>query len=286
MQRVVLGVLIGLLWTPLVFAADGVLILAHGGSARWNRTVQELVQQAHLEEPTEIVFGMGMHAAEVHKLQQAVERLERRGVDRLIAVPLLISSASEVMRQYEYLLGLQAHGPWEAHAHHVTVHVPVVMTQPLNDDPIVGEILLERALALSTHPEQESVVIVAHGPNDDADNERWLAAMKRLAGQIQQQGRFRMVIPVTMRDDARRPIRDAATRRLREIVAQQSQQGRTLVVPLLLAGGGVEAKIPKRLSGLRFIYRGQALLPHPKLAQWLAQRVHAADEPVVQTSRL
>ena len=63
---------------------------------------------------------------------------------------------------------------------------------------------------------------------------------------------------------------------MREMVREQSKMGRTLVIPLLLASGGVEAKIPQRLKGLAYEYRGEALLPHPKLAEWIAGRVNAA----------
>ncbi len=254
----------------------GVLVLAHGGTARWNHAVQDTVADARLPYPTQIAFGMGMHPGEAQQLQQAVDALERQGVSRIIAVPLLISSASEVMRQYQYLLGLQDHGPWEAHVRPVTHRVPVTLTDPLDDDPAVADVLVERAAALSRNPAEETVVLIAHGPNSDEDNARWLAVMERLAQQVRTEGRFRSVIPMTMRDDAPQPVQAEATRRMRQVIQEESRAGRALVVPLLLASGGVEAKIPQRLHGLHYAYAGQALLPHPKLAQWIAGRVHAA----------
>ena len=258
----------------------GVLILAHGGSGRWNQAVQQTVAEAQLTYPTQIAFGMGMHPQEVQDLQRAVKALERRRVSRIVVVPLLISSASEVMRQFQYLLGLRDHGPWEAQAKPIERHVPVVMTGPLDDDPVVAEVLLERASNLSQAPAEESVILVAHGPTSDEDNLQWLAVMDRLARRVKELGHFRAVIPVTMRDDAPQPVQEEATRRMRALVRLQSERGRTLVIPLLLANGGIETKIPKRLEGLRYVYQGQALLPHPKLAQWIANRVRsAADSP-------
>ena len=277
----------GLLPTAYLCAADvGVLVLAHGGSAQWNQTVNATVAQAQLDAPTEVAFGMGMHEPEVAAIQGAVDALAARGVSRIVAIPLLISSSSEVLRQYQYLLGLREHGPWEEHAKPVTIRVPLVMAQPLDDDPIVADILLERALELSTHPDEETVVVVAHGPNEDADNAQWLAVMGRLSQQVQAKGHFRAVIPATLRDDAPTPVREAATRSLRRLVAQQNHQGRTLIVPLLLASGGIEAKISKRLKGLRYVYEGHTLLPHPKLAQWIAQRVRQAPAPVAKVGQL
>ncbi len=249
------------------------LVLAHGGSPEWNRLVEETVAQAGLAAPTEIAFGMGMHAGEVAAVQRAVAQLESKGVSRIIAVPLLVSSNSEVMRQFEYLLGLRERGSWEKHAHPVALQVPVTMTQALDDDPVVTEILAERAQAISRHPGEETLVLVAHGPTSDEDNDRWLAAMRRVADGVKAQGGYRTVIAVTMRDDAPEPVVDQATRELRALV--EAAGGEALVVPLLLARGGIESKIPKRLAGLTYRYRGETLLPHLKLSQWIATQVLA-----------
>ena len=251
---------------PVWAGEVGVLVLAHGGSAQWNQLVQDTVTEAHLSHPTAIAFGMGMEPREVQQLQEAVDQLEQQHVERIIAIPLLVSSSSEVARQLQYLLGLRAHGPWEQHARPVVLHVPVVMTSPLDDHPLVADILLERAQALSRVPAEENVILIAHGPNEDADNAAWLQMMGHLGERIQQQGHFRAVIPVTMRDDAPPAVRDAVTSQIRDVIQQYSQHGRALVVPLLIASGGIETKIPERLAGLSYAYQGTALLPHPKIA--------------------
>ena len=257
----------------------GVLVLAHGGSAQWNRTVERTVAEANLGSPTEIAFGMGMHPEEVEGFQAAVDRLQGRGVSRIVIVPLLVSSTSEVMRQFQYLFGLRDHGSWETGVKPLARRVPIAMAGALDDDPLVAEVLLERALELSRTPEREAVILVAHGPTAEEDNARWLDAMGRLAERIRQQGRFRLVIPVTLRDDAPKPVRDQATRAMRELVQQQAEEGAVLVVPLLLAGGGIEGKIPQRLRGLHYLYRGRTLLPDPRLSRWLAEQVRVACLP-------
>lgn len=256
-------------------AEIGVLVLAHGGTAEWNRLVEQAVAQAKLTQPTAVAFGMGMHPSEVQEIQRGVRKLEERGVSRIVVVPLLISSASEMMRQFQFLLGLRPDGPWAANVKPVDHHAAFVLTPPLDDDPIVSGILLDRALELSQTPSAEAVVLIAHGPVSDEDNAQWLAVMDRLAGRLQRQGHFRAVVPVTMRDDAPKAAQDRATEEMRRVVLEQSRQGRTLVVPLLLATGGIEVKIPLRLKGLTYVYRGRTLLPHPKLAEWIVARVRA-----------
>lgn len=251
----------------------GILVLAHGGSEQWNRVVESTVAQAQLAHPTQIVFGMGMHAHEVQALQRAVDQLEQRGVTRIVVVPLLVSSASEVMRQFQYLLGLRAEGPW-GKMKPVTLHTSLLMTGTLFDDPaVVALVLQERALELSRNAQEETVLLIAHGPNEEEENQQWLNVMASLAQHLQRHGGFRSVIPITMRDDAPKPIQEAATRQMRDLVRQHSRQGRVLVVPVLLAPGGIEAKIPQRLKGLTYTYSGRTLLPHPRLAQWMGQQV-------------
>ena len=44
-----------------------------------------------------------------------------------------------------------------------------------------------------------------------------------------------------------------------------------LVVPVLIAPGGIEAGILERLAGLKFRYRGHMVGPDPRLADWVAR---------------
>ena len=264
---------------PLTFAQTaprsprvGALIIAHGGNNRWNGLVRKAVSQARLEVPVQVAFGMGMDHAEGRAFQDAVNRLQRKGIERLVVVPLLVSSHSEVFRQYAYLFKVQAVGEWDEVAP-LQVKVPVVMGQALDDDALVAEILLERAARLSRAPSEETVVLVGHGPVADEEALRWLEAMGRLGEAVKRQGGFDSVLSALLRDDAPAPIKEEASRRLREAVHQAGEQRRVLVVPLLIASGGIEQKIPKLLSGLPYAYDGEALLPHPKLSQWIARQV-------------
>jgi sirohydrochlorin ferrochelatase len=255
----------------------GVLVVAHGGNNRWNGLVRKAVTHARLEVPVQVVFGMGMHEEEGRAFQDAVNRLQRKGVERLAVVPLLVSSHSEVFRQYEYLFRLRAEGEWND-IKPLQVQVPVVMGPALDEDPVVADILVERALALSRAPAEETVILVAHGPVSDADAARWLEVMGRVGEEVKQRGAFAAVLSALLRDDAPAAIKEEASRQLRETVRSVSRQSRVLVVPLLVASGGIEHKIPKLLSGLPYAYDGEALLPHPKLSQWIARQAEALSK--------
>lgn len=86
--------------------AMGVLVMAHGGGDKWNAAVENAVARLRDAYPIEIAFGMAHRPA----LQDAVTRLEARGVERIAVVRLFISGAS-FLHQTEYVLGMRADPP-------------------------------------------------------------------------------------------------------------------------------------------------------------------------------
>ena len=290
-------VLLGLLVARTSSAEPGILLLAHGGSAEWNGRVTELATKVNATRATEIAFGMATRA----NIQGAVDKLVARGVTEIVAVPLFVSSWSSVIRSTEYLLGLRKEAPaalaiyakmnhapaggstagTAGHDHvgdssaadgttPVKSPVPVRMSSALNDHPIVIDILVSRARAISRDRGKEALVIVAHGPNDEEDNRRWLADMGSLAAGIQRTERFASLEYLTLRDDAEKPVRDAATARLRGIVQRELSAGRrVLIVPLLISFGGIERGLRERLDGLSYTMANAALMPDDCLAAWV-----------------
>ena len=275
-------------------AEPGIVLLAHGGSADWNTRVAELATKVNASRPTEVAFGMATRAT----IQSAIDKLVARGVTEIVAVPLFVSSWSTVITSTEYLLGLRAEAPaalasfakmshapagtagsaaagHEAHAAAdgttpVKSPVPVRMTAALNDHPIVAEILASRARAISREPAKEALIVVAHGPNDEDDNRRWLADMASLVGRIKQTASFAAFEYLTLRDDAPRPVRDAATAALRGIMQRELAAGRRiLIVPLLISFGGIERGLRERLEGLPYTMAEAALVPDDRLAKWV-----------------
>lgn len=284
------------------YADPGILLLAHGGSAEWNARVTDLAAQANTRKPTEVAFGMATRAT----IQAAIDRLVARGVTEIVAVPLFVSSWSSVITSTEYLLGQRADPPaalatyakmnhaqpgaaatsGSASAGHdghntatggttpVTSPVPIRMTRALNDHPIVAEILASRARSISQHPTEEALVIVAHGPNEDEDNRRWLADMASLTDRIRRTERFVSIDYLTLRDDAPKPVRDQATADLRDVLLKRSREGRrVLIVPLLISFGGIDRGLRERLEGLTYAMADAALMPDDWLVTWVLAMV-------------
>ena len=298
MSRTIFLVAFAVLLTSRVSAAEsGILLMAHGGSAEWNGRVTELAAKINATKPTEVAFGMATRAT----LQSGIDKLVARGATEIIAVPLFVSSWSSVITSTEYLLGLRAEAPAAlasyarmnhspapssggaaAHDNHtdhsaatdattpVKSPVPIRMTAALNEHPIVADILASRARTITRDASKEALVIVAHGPNDEDDNRRWLADMRSLVGRIKQTEPFASLDYVTLRDDAPKAVRDAATAQLRGIVERELAAGRrVLIVPLLISFGGIERGLRERLAGLSYSIPENALMPDDRIATWV-----------------
>ena len=274
---------------PLVAQTEGILLLAHGGGKSWNEEVRKLAAGLNATTPVEVAFGM----ARKQTIQDAIDRLSERNVDGIVAVPLFISSHSSVIRATEYLLGTREEAPPELEVfarmgHHgadthadthkadsdpttpVETAIPIRMTPALDRHPLVADILISLAEAVSQNPEEEVVIIVAHGPVSDEENDRWLENMGVLAELMRQETRFFRIEYLTVRDDAPEPVRSQATVDLRAVVERATDEGTdVLIVPLLLSYGGIEKGIYKRLEGLPYRMSPQALLPDDRLGQWV-----------------
>jgi sirohydrochlorin ferrochelatase len=277
-------------------ATTGVLLLAHGGQPQWNERVAAVAASVDQSQPTEVAFGMATRA----NIQSAIDKLTARGVTEIVAVPLFVSSYSSVITSTEYLLGLRKEAPKdlaifakmkheshgapaaEDHSHHgkpaadpaspVDTKLPIRMTPALNRHPLIGAIAADRARSVSTAPDKEAVILVAHGPVPDDDNRRWLADMAVLADSVKASAPYASVDYMTVRDDAGPAMREAATKELRDKVQAQIAQGRrVLVVPHLMSFGGIEQGIRKRLEGLDYTMTAQALMPDDRIVLWVKE---------------
>lgn len=267
---------------------SGVLLLAHGGRDNWNQEILTIAERVDPAIPVEVAFGM----ANKRTIQDALARLADRDVTSVVAVPLFVSSHSSVIRATEYLLGSRSEAPPEMEAfagmaarRHaaggdadddfdwitpIETTLPVSLTSALDSHALVADILVSRARDVSEAPEDEVVVVVAHGPSSEEDNARWLEHMQILVDEMLPRTRFSRIEYLTVRDDTRGAVWEKARADFRAAVERAGQEGKTvLIVPLLMAYGGIETGIRERLEGLDFRMATQALLPDERLAEWV-----------------
>jgi len=209
-------------------------------------------------------------------------------VRRIGVVRLFISGESWYGRT-EQILGLRPGAPprpaADAHADHGggehggghsmalwridTNAAFALSTEGLAEAPEMGAVLVQRARTLSRDPPSESVLIVAHGPQDDAEDQRWLAQIGARAELVRQAAPFRRVHVETLREDW--PEKRAASEaRIRAFVEEASQNGgRAIVIPYRVYGFGPYAEV---LEGLSYISDGRALLPSMEAERWVRRQ--------------
>ncbi len=257
--------------------------MAHGGGEEWNRAVLEAVAPIDRRIPTEVAFGMVVPSS----MEAAIRKLEARGATRIAVVRLFVSGESW-LEETEYVLGLRETVSDDKIAARSQMHHGGHSMEPLRriasrasfrigrhglaDSPLAGDILAERVRALSKAPENEAVLLLAHGPGDDAENGRWLERMHQRSGAIRALGPFREVRCETLREDWP-PKRKEAEARIRSFVEAHHAAGtRVIVVPFRVAGFGPYAKV---LAGLDYVSDGKGFLPHPLVTQWVEDQAAA-----------
>ena len=262
----------------------GVLIMAHGGSPQWNEAVLDAVRPLRGRYDIEVAFGM----ADAASLQDSVAKLEARHVRKIGVVRMFISGES-FLTETEQIFGLRPGAPPVAatpspHAGHAghsmafhrvaTQSSFALSAQGLSDAAGMATILADRVAALSKTPAQEDVLILAHGPGDDAENARWLAKLDARAAGIRARAAFRRVQVETLREDWP-DKRAAAEARVRAFVRHAHETGGTaLVIPFRLQGFGPYAEV---LEGLDYVADHTGLLPHPAVTEWIDHEITALE---------
>lgn len=274
----------------------GVLVMAHGGGQQWNKDVLEAVAPLQDDYNLEVAFGMGDAAS----MQESVRQLEARGARHIGVVRLFISGESFKERT-EQILGMIPGAPakpadTDAHAGHGKGHSGHSMEfwrvdtrasfalseQGLVEAPEMGGVLAARAKALSKDPAREDVLILAHGPGDDAENARWLEHLDARAEIVRRAQPFHAVRVETLREDWP-DKRVEAERRIRGFVEQSAREGRRVVViPFRVQGFGPYAKV---LDGLEYVADGRGLIPHPSVTQWIAHQIETLQPIAKRAAR-
>jgi hypothetical protein len=268
----------------------GVLVMAHGGIDEWEAEVDAALAPLRDEFPLQVAYGM----ADAVSLQEGVEALERQGVERIGVVRLFISGESWYDRTRQ-ILGLAPGAPdrataqaqasgHDAHAGHgmrmefwrLDSDAEFAISRDgLADAEEMGAVLVERARALSRDPATEDVLILAHGPGDDAENQRWISGIDARAAAVRQALPFRRVQVMTLREDWPEK-REAAQAQVREFVARAGREGgRAIVIPYRVQGFGPYAKA---LDGLDYVSDGRGLVPHPQVTEWVRREAEALRE--------
>jgi len=263
--------------TPLG-AQTGLLVVAHGAGPDWNERVRETVGQVRWPHgPVGTAFLMGAEA-ESAGWEVGVRRLVEDGAMRIVVVPLMVSSHGGHYREIEYYAGLRDAAP-DPHAHHVRRPPPVPMrvAPALDGAPELGSALAERWSELGAGDRRRPVLLVAHGPNDSADAERWIRDLTIASAALRRAGLEGDVRIGLLRDDAPPEVRAAAVAELRAQANALAGNDSVVVLPVLISSGEINLqKIPRDLADLAVRYHPAPLAPSAHLARWIERS--AAEE--------
>jgi len=274
----------------------GVLVIAHGSEEEeWCNAIQQAVDNVELPYTVELGYLEFVLEQDIHV---AVKRLERQDIDKIIVVPLFISSFSSHIEEIKYVLGLretlpkpgrlppnltEGRGPPEGSAEGeepiaVESESRFVLTPALDDHPLVAAILADRLAAISKNPDEEILILVGHGTNKERDLKRWRESFASLARQV----KARLDLK-----DARYGFVGWGTPPVRQVVERAQARGQVIVVPVMMAEGYfTRVAIPQTLEGLTYRYTGQPLTPHPNISRLIELRVEEAISSAPATREL
>ncbi|MGO0059080.1 sirohydrochlorin chelatase [Brevibacillus fluminis] len=249
----------------------GVLIIGHGSSnASWVQLVDDAVSRLEVSVPVETCF---LEMVEGRLIEDGIRALENQGVERIIAVPLFVASGSTHIDEIGCLLGVYDKTQLDEEFEKIETSAEILYCSPMDDHPLIEEILLERIRQLSIDPSEEVLLLVGHGADEGEYHAKWEGVLQRLAVSMRTRAGFKGATYGTLHPDN-------LSKRARAI----TRKNRTVVLPLFLSEGYFTKKvIPSRLEGLEYLYNGQTYLPHPYVTQWMQDVI---DRQLVQEKKL
>lgn len=193
---------------------DALLVVAHGARVEgWNERVIQLMEKVEWAGPKGVAFLTPRTPDQ--ELASVADRLDKTKVKRIVIVPLLVSSFSDHYEEIRYYGRDRREVPDHYTHEPLKTRAELLVTPAMDSDRLLGRILADHVRTASKDPKNESVILVAHGPNEETDNEKWLACLRVQAAYLQSVHGFRRVEAATIRDDAPKPVKDAAVARRR-----------------------------------------------------------------------
>lgn len=245
----------------------GLVILTPDGGQAWRKTVEAAVAKLGDAIPVEIAYGDGNPVA----MHVAVERLKMREVERIVLIPLYISSHSTAMHRTRYVLGLdKTPDSMSEFVHPIALDMPFVLGDALDANPLVADVLKDRARAVSLTPAKETLIIVTESDGTPEDNALMRKDLMKLARVLKSGMGFRDVTFVIMQSD------DSVVsgKELREAVQKANKKGKAVIIPLMLDESGVQKRINRHLNGMNYTFNSECLLPHDKMISWLKENIN------------
>lgn len=247
----------------------GVLVISHGSrNEEWVKLVRDAVADVVKPEimedaPVECSF---LELVEGCLIQDGIDRLELSGVTDMIVVPLFVSSGSTHIDEISWALGVKAEPDLATDLQQFRIESNVHLCSPIDNDPEIAQLLVDKLGPLSEAPERELVLLVGHGSKEKGFHGRWRQGLMSLAQQVQAIGGYAAVETVML-------LPNQASCKLKAWQKRRPELD-VIIAPLFLSEGYFTNKvIPERFAGFMYRYSGASLLPSPHISRWMERRI-------------
>ena len=249
----------------------GVIVISHGSPQQsWNQKVLELVRSVKSPCPLEPAF---IDFNEEITLEKSIKKLEGKGVDEILIVHLSPSSYSVHHEEVKYLVGLRKDLGFYTDASGPPVESTVkrfAVSPCMDDHPLVVKILIDFTMELSKDPENESLILLGHGPVEELANIMWVRQLERIGKEIRKALRFRDIFCMTLRNDSADLIREQASQNLREAAKRLSNQGRVIVLTYAVGTGMLQREVSHILQGIpSVVVHTKGVSSHSNTLKWI-----------------
>lgn len=237
----------------------GILIIGHGSSnPSWVDMVDDSARMLKADVPIVTCF---LEIVEGRLIEDGIRELEKQGVKRIIAIPLFVASGSTHIDEIGIMLGVKQPDQvaLDEPIEPIRTHAEIVYCPPMDDHPLIVDILEERIRELTTNPSEEVLLLVGHGADEGEYHQQWESVLQKLAVSLRERCHLKGASYGTLHPNNLRTRAQAVARK-----------NRTIVIPLFLSEGYFTKKIiPSELEGLSYLYNGKSYLPHPNITRWL-----------------
>jgi hypothetical protein len=249
----------------------GILALAHGYNDQGNQQWMAKFDAISREYPTG--FGLGMAMMSADHIQKTVDGLEAAGAKKILVLRTETGETNSLNYQWQYIFGRRDEASYLT-IPRVTSNAAIIWGPSPTAHPIMGEIMLEHALQLSTDPSNELVIIMGHGPMTPKENEMELAIMAQHAKAIQEGGGFKDVKRWNVQDDLPPDQRAANVAKVRGWIKDARDQGMdVIVVTNALTQSGIIDRLKNDVDGTGAKFNDTGLMQNPRFSDWIAAAV-------------
>lgn len=248
---------------------EGILIVDHGSSdPKRSEAVRAIARQVDQDLPEAVAVAFAENAPENESIAGGIARLLDAGANRIIVVTLFTTDTidHEVVRDevYSVLGSLNQTRILLNSPMHMGIRADVA--GPMDDHPLIAELLLDRAREVSQNEEQETLVLAPWGSSTYFEESEHQA--ESLAKRIKAYSNFKDVRFGFMEYQGSPSLREAV---------ENGENESVIVVSVNSMGTKyVDGLISASLEGLNYTYNGKGfygyaenLDPHPNIARWI-----------------